>query len=53
MLSHRIGVLNVRSLRYLRNKEVKASGPLPPPVRRSYGFVRLQSLIHFHGDDAD
>ena len=51
-VSHRTGVLNVRSSRYLRN-EVKASScPLPSPVR-SYGFVRLRSLIHLHGDHAD
>lgn len=51
-VSHRTVVLNVRSSRYLRN-EVKASCSLPSPVRRSYGFVRLRSLIHLRGDHAD
>lgn len=52
VVSHCIRVLQVGSLRYLRNKEVKASCPLPPPIRRGYEFILLRPLIHFHGDHA-
>lgn len=52
-VSHCTGVLRVRSLRQLRNREVKASRPLPPPMRRGYECFLLRPLIHFHGDHAD
>lgn len=51
-ISHCIGVLHVRSVRWLRNRRVEAVHPLPPPMRRGYEFILFPPLIHFHGDHA-
>lgn len=52
-VSHWVGVPHVRPLRQLRNEEVKASRPSPPPMRRGYECILLRPLIHFHGDHDD